>query len=63
MPITDNMLIGTSPEFELALYTLCFFRSPGTECQCKINNKNIVVKTVISADDTRLINAYFELKL
>ncbi len=62
VPVTDNMLIGTSPEFELALYTLCFFISPDAECKCKVNIKNIMVRTTTSPDGTKILNSRFELK-
>jgi hypothetical protein len=61
--VTDNMLIGTSPEFELALYTLCFFTSPAAECECKVNIKKIVVKTTTSSDGSKILNSHFELKV
>jgi hypothetical protein len=61
-PVTDNMLIGTSPEFELALYTLCFFTRPTAECECKVNIRKIVVTTTTSSDGSKILNSHFELK-
>lgn len=61
MPVAENMLIGSSPEFELALYTLCFFTSPNADCECKINIKKVVVKTITSFDDTEILDSRIEL--
>lgn len=60
--VSDNMFVGSTPEFELALYTLCFYVSPGKDCQCKLNTRRIMVKTVTSADGTTLKNADFDVQ-
>ena len=62
-PVTDNMLIGTSPEFELALYTLCFFTSPASDCECKVNIRKIMVKTTTSPDGSKILNSHFEVQV
>lgn len=62
-PLTDNMLIGTSPEYELGLYTLCFFTNPTTYCECKTNTKKIIVKTKVSNNSLRILNSRFEIEV
>lgn len=60
--VSDNIFVGTSPEFELALYTLCFYLNPDTECECKLNTRRIMVKTITSVDGSTLRNGSFEIK-
>ncbi|CAB4011133.1 poly(U)-specific endoribonuclease-A-like isoform X2 [Paramuricea clavata] len=40
-----SLFLGTSPEFDIALYTLCFLVNPGKSCSCRINGENIPVTT------------------
>ncbi|XP_046860940.1 poly(U)-specific endoribonuclease-A-like [Xenia sp. Carnegie-2017] len=62
-PLADNMLIGTSPEYELGLYTLCFFTNPTNDCECKTNTKKIIVKTKVSNNSLRILNSRFEIEV
>lgn len=39
------MFVGTSPEFELALYTICYFARPGKTCNVKLNSRDVRIKT------------------
>ncbi|CAH2050504.1 unnamed protein product, partial [Iphiclides podalirius] len=41
----DSMFIGTSPELEIALYTLCFVTRVGEDCPLKLGNKDVNIIT------------------
>jgi len=41
----SSMFVGTSPEFEMALYTVCFYARPGAQCPVKLGGKNVKVQT------------------
>ncbi|CAG4978465.1 unnamed protein product [Parnassius apollo] len=41
----DSMFIGTSPELEIALYTLCFVTRVGEDCRLKLGNKDVNILT------------------
>ncbi|XP_068626494.1 endoribonuclease CG2145-like [Battus philenor] len=41
----NTMFIGTSPEFEIALYTVCFVTRQGDDCQLKLGNKDVNIIT------------------
>ncbi|XP_014367041.2 endoribonuclease CG2145-like isoform X1 [Papilio machaon] len=41
----DSMFIGTSPELEIALYTLCFVTREGDDCRLKLANKDVNILT------------------
>ncbi|XP_072942616.1 uncharacterized protein [Epargyreus clarus] len=41
----DSMFIGTSPELEMAVYTLCFVTRAGEECKLKLGNKDVDIVT------------------
>lgn len=41
----SSMFVGTSPEFEIALYTVCFYARPGSRCPVKLNGKDINIQT------------------
>ena len=43
-PVT-SMLVGTSPELEIALYTLCFYTRPGRDCWVSLGGKRFKLKT------------------
>ncbi|KAA0186112.1 hypothetical protein HAZT_HAZT001444 [Hyalella azteca] len=38
-------LIGTSPEYELAVYTLCFFARPNAQCHVQTNGVEYFIQT------------------
>ncbi|XP_060806992.1 endoribonuclease CG2145 [Amyelois transitella] len=41
----DSMFIGTSPELEIALYTLCFVTRADNECKLKLGGKDVDIRT------------------
>ncbi|WP_395241889.1 hypothetical protein, partial [Salmonella sp. s51933] len=41
----SSVFFGTSPEFEVALYTLCFLVRPGRGCRCRMNGQKISILT------------------
>ncbi|CAK1602133.1 unnamed protein product [Parnassius mnemosyne] len=41
----NSMFIGTSPELEIALYTLCFVTRVGEDCHLKLGNKDVNILT------------------
>lgn len=43
-PPGSSFFIGTSPAFEMALYTACFFQS--STCTCQINGKPLTITSV-----------------
>ena len=40
----SSFYVGTSPAFEVALYTACFFGEPG-DCTCSVEGKQLKIKT------------------
>ncbi|MCP5810362.1 hypothetical protein NL321_29875, partial [Klebsiella pneumoniae] len=40
-----NMFVGTSPELETALYTLCFMTRPDRPCRLRFNNIPFTIQT------------------
>lgn len=43
-PVT-SFFVGTTPEFELALYTICFYARPNGLCKVQLNQKNLLIQT------------------
>jgi len=41
----SSMFVGTSPEFEIALYTVCYYARPGQRCAVKLNGKDVNITT------------------
>ncbi|KAJ0182471.1 hypothetical protein K1T71_001840 [Dendrolimus kikuchii] len=41
----DSMFIGSSPELEIALYTLCFVTRSDNDCKLKLANKDVNIIT------------------
>lgn len=41
----NSMFIGTSPELEMALYTLCFVTRADSECNLKLANNDVSIMT------------------
>lgn len=39
------MFIGTSPEFEMALYTTCFLVKPDNICPMQLGGKRFIIRT------------------
>lgn len=44
---TNSMFVGTSPELEMALYTLCFQVRPDGSCPLTYNGKTFNIQTYI----------------
>ncbi|GLG92470.1 Poly(U)-specific endoribonuclease homolog [Gryllus bimaculatus] len=40
-----SMFVGTSPELEMALYTICFLTRPDDRCQITLGNKVVTIRT------------------
>ena len=53
-----TMLIGTSPQLEIALYTLCFRLRPGEACPVSLAGRRFIIFTKISRGGY-LRSAYF----
>ena len=43
-PMT-SMLIGISPELEMALYTLCYYTRPDKDCFVSLAGEKFMIKT------------------
>lgn len=56
-PLT-SFLVGATPEFEMALYTLAILKHPNAISNVKINNVNLKIQTYKNPDGT-LATAYF----
>lgn len=41
----NGFFIGTSPELDIALYTLCFVTRADNDCLLKLANNDIIIKT------------------
>ncbi|XP_074106681.1 uncharacterized protein LOC141532299 isoform X2 [Cotesia typhae] len=41
-PVT-TIFVGTSPELEIALYTMCFYMRPNYACPIKLANQNFII--------------------
>ena len=53
------MFVGTSPAFDIALFTVCFIELKGRECQCNIGRTTITVKTYpVTGTPNQIDNAY-----
>ena len=53
------MLIGTSPELEMALYTLCFKARPDQDCSVSLANETFTIRSVKNSGTLR--NVYFRI--
>ena len=58
-PVT-TMLIGTSPELEIALYTLCYRTRPNQDCYVSLAGTRFKIVTVTTKMGG-LRSAYFEM--
>lgn len=41
----DSMFIGTSPELEIAVYTLCYVTRVDNDCKLKLGNNDVNIIT------------------
>lgn len=55
-PPGSSFFVGTSPDFEMALYTACFFE--GSSCSCKINGKQLRFKIIKLNNKRNILTAY-----
>lgn len=58
-----TLFVGTSPELEMSLYTMCFYISPNYPCPIKLAGNEFIISTsrVIYFDKDILVSAYPEL--
>ncbi|XP_050681395.1 endoribonuclease CG2145-like [Leptidea sinapis] len=55
-----TMFVGTSPELEMALYTLCFMARPDRPCKLRYNNVPFTIQTkTLKADNVILIDTAY----
>jgi len=56
-PPGSSFYVGTSPAFEMALYTACFFGEPG-DCTCNIGGVPVTIKTIPFRDTDKVLTSY-----
>lgn len=56
-PPGSSFYVGTSPAFEMALYTACFFGELG-DCTCNIDGVPVTIKTVHFRDTDKVLTSY-----
>jgi len=56
-PPGSSFYVGTSPAFELALYTACFYGEPG-DCTCSIGGKQVMIKTINFKNAGMVLTSY-----
>ncbi|XP_022821722.1 poly(U)-specific endoribonuclease homolog [Spodoptera litura] len=55
-----TMFVGTSPELELSLYTLCFMARPDRPCRLRYNNVNFSIQTkTLKSENVLLIDTAY----
>ncbi|XP_047984817.1 endoribonuclease CG2145-like [Leguminivora glycinivorella] len=55
-----TMFVGTSPELETALYTLCFMARPDGQCKLRYNNVPFTIQTkTLKSDNIKLIDTAY----
>jgi len=56
---SSKMFVGTSPAFDIALFTVCFMELKDKECQCNIGRTTITVKTYpVTGAPNQIYKAY-----
>ena len=45
MKCYGSMYVGTSPELEMALYTICFLTRPSVSCPISLNDVPVYITT------------------
>ncbi|EDO43141.1 predicted protein, partial [Nematostella vectensis] len=53
-----GFFVGTSPEFELSLYTTCFLKYPNGKCTCQMNGKKVKIVTYRDRRTSLVATAY-----
>ncbi|XP_072169913.1 uridylate-specific endoribonuclease-like [Diadema setosum] len=56
--VMSSVMVGVSPEFEMALFTVCFIAQPGQMCSFNLNRNRVSVRTFVHGG-TKLGAAYF----
>lgn len=56
-PPGSSFYVGTSPAFEMALYTACFFGEPG-DCTCNIDGRPLAIKTIDFGGTGKVLTSY-----
>lgn len=55
-PPGSSFFLGTSPDFEMALYTVCFFEA--SYCTCNVNGKHLSITTINFNNKGNVLTAY-----
>ncbi|CAL8126904.1 unnamed protein product [Orchesella dallaii] len=55
----SSMFVGTSPELELALYTVCFYARSGAKCGVKLNGQVVKIQTYTSGSRGQFVGTAY----